>query len=61
MISNSQIFTDSVFGVSSGQSAVDISANDTATIERMYQEYPLVKMNATQPTVPSNQGIAKDK
>ena len=61
MISNSQIFTDNVFGVSSGKSAVDLSVNDTTTIEQAYQENPLVKMNVTQPTVPSNQGIAKDK
>lgn len=61
MISNSKIFTDSIFGISSGQTGLDLSDNDTNTVEKVYEESSIVKMNITQPTVPSNQGIAKDK
>jgi hypothetical protein len=61
MITNSKIFTDTVFGVSSGLSGADQAEKNTSTIEESYTEFPLIKMNAYKTTVPSNQRKAKDK
>ena len=61
MASTSTVFTNAIFGISSGDTAANLAAKSTSTIEEVYGQYPLIKMNVTQPTIPSNQGIAKDK
>lgn len=60
MISNSQIFTSSVFGNGSGMTSAEQSERNTNTIEKVYQEYIISKFNNKVPLVPSNQVKAKD-
>jgi hypothetical protein len=61
MISNSKIFTTSVFGNSSSLTSEELAAKNTKTVQEYYGQYQLLKMNSVLPNVPSNQGIAKDK
>jgi hypothetical protein len=61
MIANSQIFTTTVFGNSSSQTVSEIENKNTSTIELVYQQQGMTKMNHKQPSVPTNQRIAKDK
>jgi hypothetical protein len=60
MESNSQIFTTTVFGNSSGLTQEQLNQKNTETVEMVYQERIISKMNNRQPIVPSNQHIAKD-
>ena len=60
MTSNSQIFTNTVFGKSSGLTQEELNQKNTETIELVYQERIISKMSNRQPTVPSNQQLAKD-
>lgn len=60
MESNSQIFTTTVFGNSSGLTQEELNQKNTETIELVYQERIISKMNNRQPIVPSNQKLAKD-
>jgi hypothetical protein len=61
MISNSKIFTTSVFGTSSSLTSEELAMKNTETVQEYYGQYQLLKMNSALPNVPSNQGIAKDK
>lgn len=61
MITNSAIFTDSIFGTSSGNTASSIADKNVTTQEAYLNQFNENKMNYRIPTVPSNQGIAKDK
>jgi len=61
MIANSQIFTTTVFGNSSSQTVADLQDKNTSTIEAVYKQQGMTKMHHKQPTVPTNQRIAKDK
>tara|TARA_R110000822_G_C15322215_1_gene493826 strand:- start:327 stop:512 length:186 start_codon:yes stop_codon:yes gene_type:complete len=61
MISNSSMFTSTIFGNGSGKTAAEL-AND----DRQAQEYYIWsrisnKMDITLPQSPSNQKVAKDK
>jgi hypothetical protein len=60
MVSNSQIFTTTVFGNSSGLTQEQLNQKNTSTIEEIYNERIVSKMNNLRPRVPSNQQIAKD-
>jgi hypothetical protein len=60
-ISNSKIFTTTVFGNSSGLSSQDQSNKNTETVEKLYSEYPITKMNTRGVVVPSNQRRVKGK
>jgi len=61
MITNSSIFTDTIFGTSSGKTAAELTGKNSDTQEKYLNQTPESKMNYKIPTVPSNQGIAKDK
>jgi hypothetical protein len=60
MESNSQIFTSTVFGNSSGLTREEMNQKNTETIELVYQEQVVSKLNNQRSIVPSNQRIAKD-
>lgn len=60
MESNSQIFTSTVFGNSSGLTREEMNQKNTETIELVYQEQVVSKLNNRRSIVPSNQRIAKD-
>ena len=60
MQSNSQIFTTTVFGTGSGLTQEQLNQRNTTTIEEIYKERIVSKMNNLQPTMPSNHQIAKD-
>jgi len=60
MQSNSQVFTTTVFGTGSGLTQDQLNQKNTNTIEGIYKERIVSKMNNLQPTIPSNQQIAKD-
>jgi len=60
MISNSKIFTTSVFGNSSGVTAEELNRKSTETKELVYQEQVVAKMNNKKPIVPTNQRLVKD-
>lgn len=59
MASNSKIFTTSIFGNSSANTAANLSKTNTSTIQSYYSKYPLVKMNNTLVKIPSNQTKVK--
>jgi hypothetical protein len=60
MESNSVIFTESVFGLSSGNTAIQITEKNTVTQEQYLNQTTESRMNYRIPVVPSNQAIAKD-
>lgn len=60
-IANSTIFTTTVFGNSSGLTAQEQANKNTQTVEQLYSEYPIVKMNTRGVVVPSNQRTIKGK
>ena len=60
MDTNSAIFTDSIFGLSSGNTAIQISEKNTVTQEQYLNQTTESRMNYKIPVVPSNQAIAKD-
>tara|TARA_Y100000389_G_C17103383_1_gene337057 strand:- start:108 stop:296 length:189 start_codon:yes stop_codon:yes gene_type:complete len=57
---NSAIFSSSIFGNSSGNTAVDLSTVDTTTQEKYFAQGTAYKIENTVPSVPSNQHVAKD-
>jgi hypothetical protein len=61
MTSNSQIFTSSVFGKSSGKTAAELTEINTSTQEQYFQQFTGTSLKTKLPRVPSNQGIAKGK
>jgi len=61
MLTNSAIFTDTIFGISSGKTVAEIIEKNTSTQEEYLSQTNENKMNYKIPTIPSNQGIAKDK
>lgn len=61
MISNSQIFTTTVFGESSAMTAQELAQKNTATVEQYLRSYSDSNMRTKIPVVPSNQKIAKDR
>ncbi len=60
MTANSTIFTTSLFGTSSGLTAADQAAVDTATQETFLAKSSTSNMGTTIPVVPSNQRYMKD-
>lgn len=61
MTANSQIFTTTIFGNSSGLTQAEINAKSTETKEKVYQDQINSKLNNRRAIVPSNQQIAKGK
>jgi hypothetical protein len=61
MDSNSKIFTETIFGVSSGSTAEVLASNDRNTQEKYLNSGALSSMSTRVPRVPSNQKIARDK
>lgn len=61
MSSNSKIFTTTVFGKSSANTAANLSKTNTSTIQSYYSQYSLIKMNNKLIKVPSNQTKVKGK
>lgn len=61
MISNSQIFTTTVFGESSSLTQEELNEKNTSTMEAVYKEQVVAKMNNKKPIVPSNQHIARGR
>ena len=61
MISNSKIFSTTLFGSSSGLTSAELTAKNTSTIETYLQQQGMNKLNNRIPSVPSNQGKARDK
>ena len=61
MVSNSQIFSSSVFGNSSGLTADQISENNRKTQEKYLGSSTASSMGTRLPRVPSNQRVARDK
>ena len=57
---NSAIFSSSIFGNSSGNTAVDLSTVDTTTQEKYFAQGTTYKIESSLPSVPSNQRVAKD-
>lgn len=60
MTANSTIFTTSLFGTSSGLTAAEQAAVDTATQETFLAKSSASNMGTTIPVVPSNQRYMKD-
>jgi hypothetical protein len=60
MTANSSIFTTSLFGTSSGLTADDQAALDTATQETFLRKTSTSNMGTTIPAIPSNQRYMKD-
>lgn len=60
MTANSSIFTTSLFGTSSGLTANDQAALDTATQETFLGKTSTSNMGTTIPAIPSNQRYMKD-
>jgi uncharacterized protein (UPF0128 family) len=58
--SNSAIFSSSVFGNSSGNTAVNLSTVDTTTQEKYFSQGTAYKIESPIPGIPSNQRVAKD-
>jgi hypothetical protein len=61
MISNSKIFSTTLFGSSSGLTPDELTAKNTSTIETYLQQQGTNKLSNRIPKIPSNQGKAKDK
>jgi len=61
MTANSAIFSTTVYGDSSGQTANELATKAKQTKEQFLGTYPESNLRSTLPTVPSNQRIAKDK
>ena len=61
MDSNSKIFTETIFGVSSGSTAEALANYDRNTQEKYLNSGALSSMSTRVPRVPSNQKIARDK
>ena len=61
MSSNSSVFTDTVFGTGSGQTAAQLTAQGLAVQEAYLATSSASSMNTQIPKVPSNQRVAKDK
>jgi len=61
MTSNSSIFTNTLFGNSSGATAAELTAKDRTVQEAYLATSSASSMKTIIPTVPSNQRIAKDK
>jgi len=57
---NSAIFSSSIFGNSSGNTAVDLSTVDTTTQEKYFSQGTAYKIESPIPGIPSNQRVAKD-
>jgi hypothetical protein len=60
MTANSSIFTTSLFGNSSGLTADEQAALDTATQEIFLKKTATSNMGTTIPAIPSNQRYMKD-
>jgi hypothetical protein len=58
--SNSQIFTDAVFGVGTDATSEELAAQDLATQEQVLGSSSFSNLATKLPRVPSNQRIAKD-
>jgi hypothetical protein len=61
MTANSQIFSSSVFGNSSGLTSDQLSENNRKTQEKYLGSSTASSMSTRVPRVPSNQRIARDK
>lgn len=61
MDSNSEIFTSTVYGNSSGLTREQLIELQTSTQEQYLAQSGIANLKAKIPTVPSNQGIAKDR
>lgn len=60
MTANSAIFTTTLFGSSSGLTAADQAAVNTATQETFLSKSSTSNLGTTIPTVPSNQRYMKE-
>jgi|LakMenEpi03Aug12_release.lakeMendotaPanAssembly.Ray.scaffolds.fasta_scaffold44645_2 hypothetical protein len=60
MTANSQIFSTTVFGTSSGLTAEQQASQDRLTQEKYLESTNTSSMGTTIPRVPSNQKIMKD-
>lgn len=56
--SNSQIFTNTIYGTSSADTAANLVAKETATITNYFYSAKTANMNSINPKCPSNQKIA---
>ena len=61
MISNSTIFTSTLYGNSSGGTAQELADKAKTTKEIYLSKYSDTNMRTILPTVPSNQQVARDK
>lgn len=61
MISNSAIFSSSIFGNSSGATAAELAAKEIETQKTYLTKASEATLRTKLPKVPSNQRIAKDK
>lgn len=57
--SNSKIFTDTVFGLSTNASSADLTKKETTTQETYLSSSSYSNMGTRVPRVPSNQRVAK--
>jgi len=57
---NSAIFSPSIFGNSSGNTAVNLATVDTTTQEKYFAQGTAYKIESPIPGIPSNQRVAKD-
>lgn len=60
MTSNSAIFTNTIFGTSSGLTAEEQAALDRSTQEKYLNSVSTSTLGTTVPRIPSNQKIMKD-
>ena len=60
MFSNSKILTTSIFGSSSSDTSANLIQKNTSTIELIYKEQVVSKLNNRVPRIPSNQKKARD-
>jgi|TARA_R110000803_G_scaffold76700_2_gene141403 hypothetical protein len=59
-ISNSAIFSSSIFGESTSNTASELTSIDTTTQENYFAQGTAYKIESKLPSVPSNQRVAKD-
>ena len=60
MFSNSQIFATNIFGPGSLDTSANLVQKNTETVELIYKEQVVTKLNNRIPNVPSNQKKARD-
>lgn len=58
--SNSQIFTDRVFGTGTDATSSELAARDLSTQEQYLGSSSFTNLSTRLPRIPSNQRVAKD-